>query len=162
MKANGIGNGHGNGSNSAAALAPPATAMPGAEVAFVEDHVEGTTCAACGFLHVPARTFRCQNCGGHDLQATRVALRGTLVTFTVLPAPVGEAPRGLAIVRLDAGPCITASLAVHGPMPGLGDRVEGRVEQVREHDQLLRRLRVSVVAPLRSSAAMQAKVAESP
>lgn len=107
--------------------------------------IEGSRCRACDYLHAPARHYRCMSCGGRDLEPTRVALRGTIETFTQLKA----AEDGVALVRLDAGPRITATLYINGVPPQMGARVEGVVvaAPAPEPDRTMSKLRFHLVAP---------------
>jgi uncharacterized OB-fold protein len=101
-------------------------------------------CRACDFLHAPARAFRCLNCGGRDLEPAEVELRGRLETFTTLRGPDGE-ERGLALVRLAAGPLVTASLQLNGVPPALGAAVEGWLELAEEQGRPVQRIRFALV-----------------
>lgn len=124
--------------------------------------LEGSQCATCGYLHVPARQYRCLSCGGRDLAPRQVALRGSLETFTVLRTPTGEA--GVALVRLDAGPLVTAALDVAGAAPRIGDRVEGAAEAqaLPEAGRTAVRLRVHLVPGLAAAAPSMASRPEAP
>lgn len=121
-------------------MSPPAPEGPGS--------IAAARCRGCGYLHAPARQYRCLSCGGRDLEPATVALRGTIETFTVQRAgPGAEGPAGLALVRLDAGPLVTAALSINGVAPQVGARVEGVVERAPAQDmeRTVERLRFALV-----------------
>ena len=69
-----------------------------------------------------------------------MALRGSIETFTLQKGALGTL--GLALVRLDAGPLVTAVVEIdEGPLQ-VGARVEGAVVQVpaADLDRTVRRL----------------------
>lgn len=106
--------------------------------------LEASQCGTCGYLHVPARQYRCISCGGRNLEARAVALRGTIETYTVLR---GEPAVAVGLVRLDAGPLLTVSLDLAGPALRIGERVEGHPEAqaLPEAGRTALRLRFRVV-----------------
>lgn len=142
-------------------MSPPAAAPPGAAPVACPPpgSIEATQCETCGYLHVPARQYRCVSCGGRSLTPREVALRGAVETFTVL-RNAANAAVGVALVRLDAGPLVTVSLDVSGAAPRIGERVEGHVEReaLPEAGRTAMRLRF---APLSSLSAAAQPIASS-
>jgi uncharacterized OB-fold protein len=110
--------------------------------------IEGTRCLACGRMHVPARRYRCLGCGAAELAALHVPLRGVLESFTEHRDSVATAEGrvGLALVRLDAGPMLTAQLRIGAEPPRVGARVLGTVEAGDDPRQVRRRLRFALEA----------------
>lgn len=71
-------------------------------------------CSACGAHQFYPRSL-CTTCGGSDLDWVRASGRGHIETFTVIRHPVSKAyapevPYAIALVRLDEGPRMMASL----------------------------------------------------
>jgi len=99
------------------------------ELTLPEGTVVATRCGACQRVHVPARWHRCLGCGSKRLSATRVALAGVFESWTVLN--VHESDVGgwaLGLVRLDAGPMLTARVRITGVALYVGARVVGACE----------------------------------
>ncbi len=92
--------------------------------------VVGTECGACGRVHAPARLHRCLGCGSKALTPTRVELCGVFESWT-RPHSVepGDGEWVLGLVKLDAGPMLTARVQLSGVPLRIGARVVGTVER---------------------------------
>ncbi len=81
--------------------------------------LRGTRCLSCGEVFF-GKYFSCENCGGADMQETRLSQRGKLYSYTVMwgkpsknykgPAPF--VPFGIGLVELPEGCRIIAPLSI--------------------------------------------------
>ena len=76
-----------------------------------QEEISGLLCQSCGTVTFPPLAV-CRNCGGTDLEVTRIEGEGTVRTFTVIRvAPQGrKPPYVVAMVELKEGPWVTGNL----------------------------------------------------
>ncbi len=94
----------------------------------------GERCPACGVVIFPPRNV-CPECSAEAKTVYKLSGKGTLYSFTlIMDAPAGfeeQAPYGLALVKLDEGPLITAQLTDIEDAPQIGMRVEMVTRKLR-------------------------------
>jgi len=99
--------------------------------------LDASRCPRCGLLAVPPEPIGCERCGtpASELAAATVSSAGAVIGHAVVhehARPEPPTPFVVVEVRLDDGPVVRSLLrdAVAGGV-GLGDRVEGAVEDDR-------------------------------
>ena len=74
---------------------------------------EANICAKCGLKFFPPRLI-CRECGSRDMEPTKIAETGKLLTFTVIRVPPhqfdDQAPYAVGIVELEDGVRLTAQI----------------------------------------------------
>jgi len=74
---------------------------------------EANICAKCGQKYFPPRLI-CRECGSQDLEPTKIAENGKLLTYTVIRVPPhqfeDQAPYAVGIAELDDGVRLTAQI----------------------------------------------------
>ena len=74
---------------------------------------EANICAKCGQKYFPPRLI-CRECGSQELEPTKIAESGKLITFTVIRVPPhqfeDQAPYAVGIAELDDGVRLTAQV----------------------------------------------------
>jgi len=75
--------------------------------------LEANKCPKCGIIFFPPRLV-CSACGNRELEKTKIADKGKLITYTVIRVPphqfVDQAPYAVGIVELDDGVNITGQV----------------------------------------------------
>ena len=75
--------------------------------------LEANRCEPCKITYFPPRLI-CPQCNKRDLQPTRLAERGKILTYTIIRVPphqfVDQAPYAVGIVELDDGVKLTAQI----------------------------------------------------
>lgn len=74
---------------------------------------EANICSQCGKKFFPPRLI-CSACGGEELERTKIAEKGSLLTFTVIRVPPhqfeDQAPYAVGVVELEDGVKLTAQI----------------------------------------------------
>lgn len=74
---------------------------------------EANICAKCGVKYFPPRLI-CRECGCQDMEPTKIAERGKLLTYTVIRVPPhqfeDQAPYAVGIVELEDGVKLMAQI----------------------------------------------------
>lgn len=75
--------------------------------------LEANECRKCRIKFFPPRLI-CPECGNQELEKTKLAAQGKLLTYTIIRVPpqqfVDQAPYAVAIAELDDGAKLTAQL----------------------------------------------------
>jgi len=101
------------------------------------DHLDASTCPACGHISVPPEPIGCEGCGlpARDLELAKISAAGVVTAHALVhqhAQPEPTAPFVVVEVKLDAGPVVRALLRDGADVVvEIGSRVGGRVEDER-------------------------------